>query len=183
MKKILLILASTRQHSYNRQVKTYIEKALKDKAETANLEYFDLPLMNQDTENPVPEAVERVRKAVLEADGLWFFSPEYNRSYPGVLKNMLDWLSRPMNPNSLGSGTAIQGKRCAITGIGGRLAAKGMRDKLSELLKFIGAEPMKESCGLTVQPEEWSTQTLSHNPERQQKLDEYLASFLQFLEE
>lgn len=50
--------------------------------------------MNEDIEFPAPEAVKRVREAVKAADGLWFFTPEYNHSYPGVLKNLIDWLSR-----------------------------------------------------------------------------------------
>ena len=41
--------------------------------------------MNQDIEFPAPEAVARVRKEVAEADGLWFFTPEYNHSYPGAV--------------------------------------------------------------------------------------------------
>ena len=53
--------------------------------------------MNQDIEHPAPEAVMRVREAVREADGLWLFSPEYNHAIPGPLKNLIDWLSRPVS--------------------------------------------------------------------------------------
>lgn len=53
--------------------------------------------MNQDLEVPVQPSVEMVRKEVKEADALWIFTPEYNFSFPGVLRNLLDWLSRPMD--------------------------------------------------------------------------------------
>ena len=44
----------------------------------------------------MPGPVARVRREVVGSDGVWFFTPEYNYSYPGLLKNLLDWLSRPL---------------------------------------------------------------------------------------
>lgn len=95
MKKVLLIVGSMREKAFNRQAALMAQKMLEKKADVSILSYEDLPQMNQDIEFPAPEAVARVRKEVAEADGLWFFTPEYNHSYPGVLKNLLDWLSRP----------------------------------------------------------------------------------------
>lgn len=54
------------------------------------LDYSDVPLMNQGIEFPTSEAVTRVRQSVAEADALWIFSPEYNYSYHGHLKNLID---------------------------------------------------------------------------------------------
>lgn len=55
--------------------------------------------MNEDIETPAPEAVKRARDAVKFADGIWFFTPEYNHFFSGVLKNLIDWLSRPISEN------------------------------------------------------------------------------------
>jgi chromate reductase len=57
----------------------------------------DIPLYNFDdeTETGIPPAVEALKKALADADGLLLATPEYNNSIPGVLKNAIDWLSRP----------------------------------------------------------------------------------------
>jgi chromate reductase, NAD(P)H dehydrogenase (quinone) len=70
----------------------------------------DLPLYNQDldTRQGVPDPVRRWRDAVREADGLLIVTPEYNSSIPGVLKNAVDWASRPI------TNAALHGK-CAAT--------------------------------------------------------------------
>lgn len=57
------------------------------------LNYRDVPLLEQDTEFPAPQSVKDVREQVGKADAVWVVSPEYNGSYPAVLKNLLDWLS------------------------------------------------------------------------------------------
>jgi chromate reductase, NAD(P)H dehydrogenase (quinone) len=69
----------------------------------------DLPLYNQDldTRQSVPDPVRRWRDAVREADGLLIVSPEYNSSIPGVLKNAIDWASRPI------TNAALHGKSAA----------------------------------------------------------------------
>ena len=90
---------------------------LKGQAEVSYLHYADLPFINQDIEFPAPESVVRVRQAVQEADGIWIFSPEYNYQIPGVLKNLLDWLSRPLAPNDWERGSAVKGKSVTISGV------------------------------------------------------------------
>ena len=55
----------------------------------------DLPLYNQDDDAHPAEQVLRLKSEIREADGLLFVTPEYNRSIPGVLKNAIDWASRP----------------------------------------------------------------------------------------
>ena len=96
MKKILFIIGSLRKESFNKKLAKEVEEMLDGRATVEYLDYSDVPLMNQDIEFPAPEAVKRVREKVAKADALWIFTPEYNYSYPGHLKNLIDWLSRPL---------------------------------------------------------------------------------------
>ena len=92
-KKVLFIVGSLRQGSFNHQMALEAEKALADKAEVSYLDYSALPLFSQDLEVPTHPAVAAAREAVLAANAIWIFSPVYNFSIPGTVKNLLDWLS------------------------------------------------------------------------------------------
>lgn len=85
--------------------------------------------------NP-PAAVAAARKAVVEADGVWIFSPGYNYSYPGVLKNLLDWLSRPLEPFPAESASVMVGKKVVLSAAAGQSAGAGTLAKLNEVLGF-----------------------------------------------
>ena len=90
MKKILFIIGSLRKESFNRQLALEAEKMIGSQADVTYLDYSDVPLINQDIEFPEPETVSRLRATVKEADGIWVFTPEYNFSYPGHVKNLFD---------------------------------------------------------------------------------------------
>ena len=160
MKSILFIIGSLRTKSFNRQVANVAREIIGDRAEVQELDFSDLPLLSQDIEQPEPEAVARIRKAVSEADGLWIFTPEYNMSYPGHLKNLLDWLSRPVKPMDYATPTCINGKRVAISGAGGKAATASCRAKLTELLTFMKADVLPEQVGIAVPAEAWGTDVL-----------------------
>ena len=160
MKKILFVIGSLRAKSFNRQVAEVAKEVIGSRAEVQELDYSDLPLLNQDIEQPELEVVARIRKAVSEADALWIFTPEYNMSYPGHLKNLLDWLSRPVKFMDYGTPTCINGKRVALTGAGGKAATADCRAKLTELLTFMKAEVLKEQVGIAVPAEAWGTDVL-----------------------
>ncbi len=64
------------------------------------LDIKDIPLYNQDDEANLPAAVVKFKKELAQADGILFATPEYNRSMPGVLKNIIDWGTRPYGQNS-----------------------------------------------------------------------------------
>ena len=170
MKKILFIIGSLRAKSFNRQLAGVAKEIIGDRAEVTELDYSDLPLMNQDIEQPEPDAVARVRKAVAEADALWIFTPEYNFSYPGHVKNLLDWLSRPVKPMDNATPTCINGKRVAISGAGGKAATANCRAKLTELLTFIKADVLAEQTGIAVPAEAWATDILTLSEEQKMQL-------------
>lgn len=181
MKKVLFIVGSLRKQSFNLQVAKQVEKLLEGKAEVAYLDYADVPFINQDEEYPAPAAVERVRKEIEKADGLWIFSPEYNQSYPGVLKNLLDWASRPVVPFDY-STTIIGGKKVTASGIGGKFLTLYMQDKLKGLLLAIGANVMPgDMAALRVDMNAWTSNELTFDDAQKAALQQQAEAFLAFL--
>ena len=178
MKHILFIIGSLRTKSFNRQLANMAKEIIGDRAEISELDYSDLPLMNQDLEQSELAAVARIRKAIGEADALWVFTPEYNFSYPGHIKNLFDWLSRPVKPMDYDTPTCINGKPVAISGAGGKAATANCRAKLTELLSFIKAEVLSEQTGIAVSAEAWSTDVLTLTEEQLGQLKEQAEALL-----
>ena len=178
MKKILFIVGSLREKSFNRQLAKKVESLLEDKAKVKYLDYIDLPWMNQDKEFPAPVAVARVREEITAADGLWIFTPEYNFSYPGHVKNLLDWLSRPVKPMDYGMPTCINGKKVAISGAGGKAATANCRQKLTELLEFLKADVLPLQTGIALQPDCWTSDVLILTDEDLKNLEAEAEAFL-----
>jgi chromate reductase len=97
----------------------------------------DIPNFDEDLEREAghaPESVQRLRAAIGQADAVLFATPEYNSSIPGVLKNGLDWVSRPFATNTLrNKPVAVMG---ASTGMFGAVWAQA---ELRKVLAAIGA--------------------------------------------
>ncbi|MCD8236937.1 MAG: NAD(P)H-dependent oxidoreductase [Prevotellaceae bacterium] len=159
MKKVLFIVGSLRKESFNKKLAETTERLLLGRVMVEYLDYSDVPLMNQDIEFPAPDSVARAREKVAEADALWIFSPEYNSSYPGHLKNLIDWLSRPLRSEGDQTPLAINGKKIALSGAGGTSGTAKCREKLTELLTlpFIRADVMAEpQTGVQLNMEAWT---------------------------
>jgi NAD(P)H-dependent FMN reductase len=110
--KILVLLGSLRAASVNRQL---AELASESAPDGVTLQLFDrlgeLPFYNEDIDgDDVAEPVRALRQAAAEADAALVVTPEYNGSIPGVLKNAVDWLSRPFG------NSALKGKPAAVIG-------------------------------------------------------------------
>ena len=140
--KIAAIVGSLRQNSFNRQLAIEAGKILGNSAEFELLDYSDVPLFNQDIEYPAPDAVKRVREIIQTADGIWFFSPEYNHFFPGVLKNLIDWLSRPISDSEP---QVLRGKPAAVSGITLGMSGTGVaQDHLVTLISFLDMKVMNQ---------------------------------------
>jgi len=106
--KILGLAGSLRRGSYNRSLLRAASELLPG---NAALEIFTLeaiPLFNQDLEANLPQEVREFKAKIKNADAILIATPEYNYSVPGVLKNAIDWASRPSGEN------AWEGKPVAI---------------------------------------------------------------------
>ena len=114
---ILGFAGSLRKESYNRAL---LRAAAEMVPENASLEIFDLegiPPFNQDLENSMPERVKEFKAKIKAADAILIATPEANYSIPGMLKNAIDWASRPYGDNSFaGKPVAIMGATVGMIG-------------------------------------------------------------------
>lgn len=136
MTTIAVFVGSLRKESFNLRLAKGIERLAPEgtKFVYANL---NLPLYNQDLDYNLPPEVVELKRVVEEADGVLFVTPEYNRSFPGVLKNAIDWASRPWGSNS------FAGKPTAIVGASiGALGATQAQAQLRNVLLFLDTKVM-----------------------------------------
>lgn len=98
--KLGVIVGSNRRESINRKLAQALAKLGEETFEAAFIQIDDLPMYNQDNEQPVPAPVARFKAAVEGSDALLVVSPEHSRSIPAVLKNAIDWGARPWGKTS-----------------------------------------------------------------------------------
>lgn len=136
---ILGIAGSLRRQSFNRAA---LRAATKLLPEGATLEIFELdgiPGFNQDDEQNPPAKVVELKKRVRDADALLFVTPEYNYSVPGVLKNAIDWASRPYGDS------AWEGKPAAIMGASvGNIATARAQYHLRQIFVFLNIHTINQ---------------------------------------
>ncbi len=98
--KLGIIVGSNRRDSINLKLAQALAKLGEGAFAPAFIRIDDLPMYNQDHESPVPETVARFKAEVEASDAILFVTPEYNRSIPAVLKNAIDWGTRPWGKSS-----------------------------------------------------------------------------------
>jgi chromate reductase len=143
--RILAIAGSLRRDSLNARLLRQIAGRA---PEGVDVELFDglreIPPYDEDQDvDPAPEPVVRLREAIASADGLLLATPEYNASIPGVLKNAIDWASRPK------AGSALTGKPAAVVGATtGMFGAVWAQAELRKVLSTAGARPLDLELGI-----------------------------------
>lgn len=137
--KILGIAGSLRRESYNRAA---LRAATQLVPEGASLEVFELdgiPGFNQDDEQNPPARIVELKARLRESDAVLFVTPEYNYSIPGVLKNAIDWASRPYGDNAWG------GKPAAIMGASiGAIGTARAQYHLRQVFVFLDMRPINK---------------------------------------
>ncbi len=131
--KLGVIVGSNRRESINRKLAQALVRLGGDAFDAAFIAIDDLPMYNQDHEQPVPDKVARFKSGVEASDALLFVTPEHSRSIPAVLKNAIDWGARPWGK------TSWPGKPAAITGTsGGAISTAVAQQHLRAILGTLG---------------------------------------------
>jgi len=137
--RILGIAGSLRRDSYNRAT---LRAAMELAPEGASIETFelnDIPAFNQDDEQNPPAKVVELKQRIREVDAILFVTPEYNYSVPGVLKNAIDWASRPYGDS------AWNGKPAAIMGASvGAIGTARAQYHLRQMMVFLNMFPVNQ---------------------------------------
>ena len=137
--RILGIAGSLRRESFNRAA---LRAATQLVPEGVTIDIFELdgiPGFNQDEEQNPPPKVAELKRRIREADAILIVTPEYNYSVPGVLKNAIDWASRPYGDS------AWNGKAAAIMGASiGTIGTARAQYHLRQMMVFLNMFPINQ---------------------------------------
>jgi chromate reductase len=137
--RILGIAGSLRSQSFNRAALRAATELVPEGATLETFELDDIPGFNQDEEQNPPAKVTELKKRIREADAILIVTPEYNYSIPGVLKNAIDWASRPYGDS------AWNGKPAAIMGASvGTIGTARAQYHLRQMMVFLNMFPVNQ---------------------------------------
>jgi chromate reductase, NAD(P)H dehydrogenase (quinone) len=140
-RRVLCLGGSLRRDSWNRKLLRAAASIAPDALHCVLYEDLaSVPLFNEDLEESAPLPVQDLRRAVAAADGLLIATPEYNHSFPGVLKNAIDWLSRGSDPVLVDKPVAVIGATVGTWGT--RLAQAALRQALNATNAQVMPAPM-----------------------------------------
>ena len=140
MTKVAVIVGSLRRESINRQLALALVKLAAPQLDLELVDVSDLPHYNNDLWDSPPASITRLKQAIETADAVLLITPEYNRAPPGLIKDVIDWGSRPWGKNSW------KGKPGAIAGatggkIGTAVAQSQVRSSLIVLDVALMGQP------------------------------------------
>jgi chromate reductase, NAD(P)H dehydrogenase (quinone) len=185
MPRILAFASSTRRESFNKKLVAIAAQGAREAGAEVTLidvKDFPLPLFDQDleAEQGMPENGKKLRKLFIDHDGLLIASPEYNSSLPAVLKNAIDWVSRPAAGEP--SLVAFRGKVATLMSAspGAQGGLRGLVHVRS-ILGNIGVIVLPDQIAVAQAHEAFSPNGTLKDPKRQagiEGLGKTLASFL-----
>lgn len=173
--RVLGITGSLRRDSYNHALMREAAERLPAGAELVEFERLrEIPPYDADLEaEETPAAVTELRRAMREADAVIVATPEYNHSIPGVLKNALDWASRPAGQS------ALNGKPAAVVGAStGMFGAVWAQAETRKVLGALGGRVVEAELPVAKAAELYRDGHLDLSPEQSHQLEEILAALV-----
>jgi chromate reductase len=129
---IIALSGSLRKDSFNTALLRALQSLAPAGMQIDIVDINDIPLYTQDAEAAFPAAAQAFKDKIEAADGVIFATPEYNRSIPGVLKNAIDWASRPWGKNS------FAGKSALVAGVSiGKIGTAVAQSHLRQILAYL----------------------------------------------
>jgi len=130
--QIAVVVGSLRRDSFNRKLADGVIRLAPPEFSFTHINIADLPLYNQDDDANQSAPVKRIKSEIAASQGLLFFTPEYNRSMPGVLKNAIDQASRPYGASAwAGKPAGVMG--ASVGPVGTSMAQQHLRNVLAYL--------------------------------------------------
>ncbi len=171
---IFSFAGSLRTGSYNRALLKAAAELVPDDAKLEVFELDGIPPFNQDLEPSPPEKVKEFKRKIKAADALLIVTPEYNYSVPGVLKNAIDWASRPYGDNS------FEGKPVAIMSAStGMLGGARAQYHLRQSLVFLNMYPVnKPEVFVTFAPQKFDDQGKLSDQKTREIIKELLGNLI-----
>jgi chromate reductase len=146
--KLGVIVGSNRRESINRKLAQALVRLGGDAFEAKLIQIDDLPMYNQDFEQPMPASVARLKSEIEASDAILFVAPEHSRSIPAVLKNAIDWAARPWGKSSW------PGKPAALTGAaGGNISTALVQQHLRAVLSVLGLHVLGGEAYIQFKPD------------------------------
>jgi chromate reductase len=137
--RILALVGGISKDSINRKLFSFFRDEAKDAFDFDEFEIKSLPFFSQDIEDSPPAVAADFKERVKACDGVLLITPEYNRSFPGVLKNALDWGSRPYGQN------LWSGKPAGIIGTSpGAIGTFGAQTQMRVIMNFLDLRTMNQ---------------------------------------
>ena len=170
--RVLGITGSLRRGSHNHALLRAAAERLPAGAELVEFDRLaEIPPYDADVEaEGTPEPVEALRRAMREADAVLVATPEYNHSIPGVLKNALDWASRPAGQS------ALTGKPAAVVGAStGMFGAVWAQAETRKVLGALGGRVIERELPVAGAAELYRDGRLELSPEQSEDLEGILA--------
>ncbi len=181
MTSIVGISGSLRRGSFNSGLLIAAREALPENTSLRIESIADIPLYNGDVESDsgIPTPVAKLKDAIAEADALLISTPEYNHSIPGVLKNAIDWLSRPPDDRA----RVFQNRPVAIMGAApGRFGTLLSQTAWLPVLHSLGTRGWNGRMLVSGARNLFDDHGRLHDEETRQRLKKFLAGFASFVE-
>jgi chromate reductase len=145
--KIGVLVGSLRRESINRRLAHALVRLAPPSLDFHTIALDELPIYNGDLEAARPEPVNRFTAAFADLDGVLIVTPEFNRSLPAVLKNAIDWGSKPMDRN------VWRDKAVALAGTTpGAIGTSAAQLHLRQILGALNASVAGGECYVTFKP-------------------------------
>ena len=171
--KVAVIVGSNRKESINRRFAEALVRLVGHHVHAHFVRIDDLPMYNQDLETERPETVNRFTREIANADALLFVTPEHNRSVPAVLKNAIDWGSKPLDRN------VWKGKVAVITGTSpGAIGTAVGQQHLRQILAILGSLVTGGEAYVSFKPDLIDEDGVFANERTRKFLKAYMEPFL-----